>query len=406
MTRVLIFGDDMRICLTLVRAFGRAGKEVHIVPLDRKSPVLRSRYITKVHILPDHRLDFEGWRREVGALVSHTAFDLIVPCVDTVQIAMDLNRDLFTGLNLALPDRRNWKTLFDKEHTHRVAGALGIPMASCALLKQSDTPDSLIHTYGLPIVIKPQQSNRADRLAADEKVFIATDRTQLETYMLQLSDRSGYLVEAYFQGSGVGVSVLADKGNIVLAFQHRRLREGWGGSSSYRISETVDEGLLEACGKLMRHTEHHGVCMFEFRKNLETGAWILLETNARFWGSMPLPIALGVDFPNQLHALMTGKPTIPPVTYRAGVRSRNTVLDGFNILRSLSHGRPFGNFLADVAVFVLQPVWWLIGREKNDSFVADDLLPGMIELVRLPRDMLRKVAIKPGAGGRTSVEQP
>ena len=67
--------------------------------------------------------------------------------------------------------------------------------------------------------------------------------------LVSLTDRSRYLVESYFEGSGVGVSVLAHEGEILQIFQHRRLREGKGGNSSYRISETVNPAFARLAGK-------------------------------------------------------------------------------------------------------------------------------------------------------------
>ena len=58
--------------------------------------------------------------------------------------------------------------------------------------------------------------------------------------------------QSYFAGVGVGVSVLARNGEILHAFQHRRLREGRGGSSSYRVSEQVDSRTLPCVPKNLR----------------------------------------------------------------------------------------------------------------------------------------------------------
>ena len=44
--------------------------------------------------------------------------------------------------------------------------------------------------------------------------------------------------------------------------------------------------------------------MFEFRVDNGSGAWALLEVNARPWGSLPLPVALGADFPYRWYRLL------------------------------------------------------------------------------------------------------
>jgi hypothetical protein len=50
--RVLVFGDEMRIFLAVVRSLGRAGKEVHAAPFNWHSPALKSKYISAIHHLP------------------------------------------------------------------------------------------------------------------------------------------------------------------------------------------------------------------------------------------------------------------------------------------------------------------------------------------------------------------
>src|SRR5207244_10485778 len=135
-----------------------------------------------------------------------------------------------------------------------------------------------------------------DRPGSAGKVWFVETEPELRRVLTVIPEPSRYLVEAYFEGSGVGVSVLVRDGEILHAFQHRRLREGRGGSSSYRVSEPVNQALYCACEKICDRTDLTGVCMFEFRYNPGNKSWILLETNARFWGSVPLPLSLGVDF--------------------------------------------------------------------------------------------------------------
>jgi hypothetical protein len=216
-----------------------------------------------------------------------------------------------------------------------------------------------------------------------------------------LDDPGRFLVEGYFEGVGVGVSVLAENGVVLQAFQHRRLRQGRGGSSSYRVSEPIDPRLREACDKICRRTNLTGVCMFEFRVNPSDRSWILLETNARFWGSSPLPISLGVDFPRFLYDLLVHQARHPLATYPVGIRSRNFILDGFNLFKrppGLQAG-PIGRWVADIGDFLMQPIRWSSGRERSDTFVRDDLAPAFWECATVLRTLGRRP-------GRTRIAPP
>jgi predicted ATP-grasp superfamily ATP-dependent carboligase len=391
--RVLVIGDDMRIFLAVVRSLGRAGKEVHAAPFNWHAPALGSKYVSVTHRIPRYSDDPAAWRDAVLALLKAHKFELVVPCCDRAIIPLHVHRRDFHGVRIAIPDEVSMTLMFDKERTRALCTELWIPVAAGARLDPSDTAEGLAARYGLPLVLKPRQSFAIDRLDAAGKVWIVDDAAELRDLLCNIDDTSRYLVESCFPGVGVGVSVLAQEGEILHAFQHRRLREGRGGSSSYRISETVDGRLLEACNKISRHTKLTGVCMFEFRFNPATRDWILLETNARFWGSMALPLSLGVDFPRYLYDLLVHNKRHEPAPYEAGIRSRNLVLDGFNLVAGLRHmqRRDVGPWVADLGNYLAQPFRWAIGKERSDSFVADDPWPGVLECATLLKSIGQRI---------------
>lgn len=396
--RVLVLGDDMRIFLAVVRSLGRAGKEVHAAPFNWRSPTLKSRYVAQTHRLPRYGDDAAAWLAAVLDLLDEHAFDLVIPCCDRVIIPLDTHRHELARHAVAIPHAKAMELLFDKERTRGLCAELGVPVAEGARLRPGDTPHALARQFGLPLVIKPRKSYWIDKLDTWGRVWIVESEAELETLLPAIPQPSRYLVESYFEGAGVGVSVLAENGRILHAFQHRRLRQGKGGCSSYRISEPVDPELVSACEKICRATNLTGVCMFEFRRSLQDRSWVLIETNARFWGSMALPLSLGVDFPLFLYDLMVHGKRHAPVRYSAGIRSRNLVLDGYNLLNGLRELRlrQIGSWSADVAGFLAQPIGWLSGRERSDSFVGDDLRPALWECGMLCRSIGQKLAHRPG----------
>jgi predicted ATP-grasp superfamily ATP-dependent carboligase len=61
--------------------------------------------------------------------------------------------------------------------------------------------------------------------------------------------------------------------------------------------------------------------MVEFRVDERDGVPKLMEVNGRFWGSLPLAIAAGVDFPYLLYRAYRGE-SIQAGAYELGVTSR------------------------------------------------------------------------------------
>ena len=55
----------------------------------------------------------------------------------------------------------------------------------------------------------------------------------------------------------------------------------------------------------------HGVAMVECKRTPE-GDFVLMEINAKFWGSHDLALAAGVNFPGDLVALLEGRALSEP----------------------------------------------------------------------------------------------
>ena len=380
---VLVLGDDIRIFLAVVRALGRAGKNVHAVCFDDRSPALKSKYVSKVHMLPNYSVDSNAWLQSLLHILQQNNIDLLIPCTDPWIIMLNMHRRELNGFNLAIPNPVEMEDLFDKELTHELCKTLGVATVKARRLRQSDNQNSLIGEFGLPLVIKPRRSYWLDQLDTWGRVYIVETAPELQDVLMSIKDHDRYLVESYFEGQGCGISILAEDGDILQAFQHRRLREGRGGSSSYRISESLRAGMLKDCEKISIQMKHTGVCMFEFRINDAHKKWVLLEINARFWGSMALPLSLGLDFPNLLYDLLVNGQRRPQKAYKAGIRSRNIFLDGWNLLSQLKRMRPnrILPWLAGITDFCLQPVRWIAGLEYTDSFVLDDPKPALYEIL-------------------------
>src|SRR5690606_14488164 len=99
------------------------------------------------------------------------------------------------------------------------------------------------------------------------------------------------------------------------------------GGSSYRRSVELDPEMLDAARRLIRTLNYTGVAMVEFKLNRQTGKWVFIEINGRFWGSLPLAISAGVDFPAYLYRMMTEGLTKFPTHYNIGIHSRSLVDD-------------------------------------------------------------------------------
>jgi protein-tyrosine-phosphatase len=239
-------------------------------------------------------------------------------------------------------------------------------------------------------MVKPRRSYALQTLGARGKVRAVRDADALAK-VLREADPDETLLEQFFPGWGIGVSVLASRGRVLQAFEHHRVRE-LAGASYYRISAPLTPELTRACEAMVAAVPYTGVAMFEFKRN-DSGDWILLEVNARPWGSMPLPLALGVDFPYRWYRLLAAGEEAPAVEYRTGVYGRNLVPDLYASWAEATGLRlgpiPMAKFIALRGVELLRMV---TGREVHDVLVRDDPRPGVAELFEISAAIRRRLA--------------
>ena len=62
--------------------------------------------------------------------------------------------------------------------------------------------------------------------------------------------------------------------------------------------------------------------MVEFKKDTRTGEYVLMEINPKFWGSLDLAIAAGVDFPGLACRMALEGDIAPVCSYATGVKFR------------------------------------------------------------------------------------
>lgn len=344
---VLVLGEDTRSFLSVIRSLGEAGYEVHVVCYDKKSSSLKSKYIRSAQYYNYQALTQDEWLSNVIALIERYQFDLIVPCDErAIYPLWSAKQDLPEHTQLAIGNQEVLDALFDKWETKQLAIACNVPAAHGEKADLSKTSyDEIKQTFGKQFVIKPLQSFEESNLNQRQKVAIIHCEKDYLDYQKSVLPEQLYLIEAFFIGKGEGLSVFAVDGEVYAAFAHVRVAEPiQGGGSSYRKSVPLDDELLKATEAICSRTKLTGVAMFEYRRNLQTKQWILVEVNARFWGSLPLAIYAGIDFP-ALYAdyLVKGHLPKPLKEYRIPVFARSFISDIYEMKREYETGCSEGN---------------------------------------------------------------
>jgi len=393
--KALVLGDDTRSFLATVRSLGRRGIEVHVAPYDHSAPALRSRFIKKVHAIPYYLGGGNAWLEAMRALLAAERFDLIIPCEERSLLPLTRHRAMFEpACRLAIPDEAGMAAFFDKFATRELAQATRVAVAPGRLLADNDSAQSLCAAFSLPLVLKYRKSYSWENLYVRKAAFVIHTLPELERWLETHPRAPGEVfVEGFFPGLGGGVSVLCDQGRVLQAFEHQRAHEV-AGSSYYRRSVALDASRLAAVAAMVERVGYTGLAMFEYKLDTENGDWRLLEVNARPWGSLPLPVALGVDFPYFLYRLLVDGVAEPQAAYQPDIYGRNFIPDLWQLRSALAaQARHPLRALRHLGAWLGEFTRVLTGREKQDLWVRDDPRPARVELFQFMRDRLQSLRL-------------
>lgn len=381
--KVLILGNDTRSFLAVIRSLGRRGIEVHVAWCDPDCPARYSRYVTKFHAIPKFSLDSMGWKTTLEAILRQENFDLIIPCGDPSIIPLQRHRQDFQAFSpLYLLDDRTFGITYNKRETTILARRLGIPVPEEIEVTSSEELHEALQKIPLPIVLKPLTSFTLDNLDQHHDVRKAYSREKAQQIAEEMLAKGPVLLQENFIGQGTGVELIAESGEILSVFQHLRLHEPpEGGAGTYRKSVTLHPDLYNAAARFIDALNYTGVAMFEFKLDPKTGRWVFLEINARFWGSLPLAVAAGIDFPWYLYQLLVDRKRQFNRTYREELYCRDWTgdIDWFRSNLRADHANPYLHTVPLKKVFG-ELVNILALRERSDTFTMDDPYPAVVDL--------------------------
>ena len=395
---VLVLDADQPAALAVLRSLARRGLRVEVASTDSRAIGRRSRHASAFWCHPDPLADADAFVQWLEAHLRSHAYGLVIPLTERSVVPLALQRDRFaTGL-IAVADADALAQVIDKQRTVALAATLGIPVPLAEPVHDAAQAPQAAQRLGYPVVVKPARSvGSQGGQRVQLSVSYAFDERELLTQVESALRYGPVLLQEYFAGDGVGIELIADRGELQYSFQHRRLHEVplTGGGSSLRISEEPHPDLVDAASKLMRALRWHGVAMVEFKRNPASGAFRLMEINGRFWGSLPLAVAAGADFPAMLHALMTTGAVGTWPAARAGIVGRQLARDLDWLEHVMRRNAPARLVQLPSAGQVLRDSLLVFSRRHRFD-VQDwrDPWPGLVDLARIMGGQWRRVAGK------------
>jgi predicted ATP-grasp superfamily ATP-dependent carboligase len=356
--RILLTDARYKHTLGAVRTLGKRGIYVIAGSSDRHSLSFYSKYCREKVVYPSPR-DEKKFVAFLCDYVRDKKVDVILPIGYLASVTLSRHKAEFEGLTkLPVADYSSMEIASDKDRTMKFAASLGIKVPRMYSGKDD--------VASFPVVVKG--------LMESGKVSYANSFQDLSRLNLENS-----LIQEYIPGEGYGFFALFNRGKPRAIFMHKRIREYpmTGGPST--VAESIyDEELKRQGLLLLEALNWHGVAMVEFKKDSRDNEFKLMEINPKFWGSLDLATASGVDFP-YLAAKMALEGDIEPLfAYKTGVRFRWLFPD--DTMHLLSNPGCLGTFLRD-----------FFDKDTRTNIWPGDILPNLLQVGDTALQLFRRI---------------
>lgn len=373
MKKVLVTDAQTRLALYAIRSLGEKGHLVHGLVDRRFNPRLgfgtNSKYLQKLLVWDTAERPEEEQAKELAELAR--GYDVLLP-INTLTIMLVAGHSqLFQDVGIFLPDFDKIAFIQNKANLCKHAAKLGIPIPRTYFPKNTQDLRGLIQRIQFPVYLKRCEEKE---YGPRERYRLAASPEQLLAGYLDLTKKHEELIlQEKIEGKIIGYFGFFDENSKEIAwFNHRRIRQYpyEGGPSSY--CESHYSALATSYGRrLLQSLNWKGLAMVEFVMGESEKELKLLEVNPRLWGSTPLAINAGVDFPYIWFQKSLGLPVKKIPDYRTGIRVRFLPKDLMAIAAEVKHDGRKIKLLLSGLLDLLDP------RVRDGVILMKDLKPAI-----------------------------
>ncbi len=320
MARVLVTDGHFRKTLAVVRSLGRKGVQVTVGERTRLNTSFFSKYSARRLVYPSPRQTPSQFIEFFLTEIKKNHYDCVFPMEEETLLLLAKHQPEISRYTYLLgPDSKKIEFVRDKGNLMQFASEAGIPAPRTFY----GLPSSGLSLDSIPIpaVVKPRVSSGSLGI-----VYVNKREDLIPSYR-RVHERFPFpIIQEWIPDGGgmYGFSALYDEtSRVKAAFIHRKWRmyPVQGGPST--LGEGVEHAQLMEMGlSLFQSLNWAGVGMAEFKLDPRDGVPKLLEVNPRFWGSLQLAIASGVDFPYLILKMARRESFEPVLHYASGKRFR------------------------------------------------------------------------------------
>ena len=373
-TTVLVTGGEHFGGLAAIRGLVLAGHDTWATVTRNHSYAAWSRLPAGTIRVPDPVVDPEPFAEAVVAAADRLGARVVLPGTDLALTSLARRLDSFRSgiaVGVCSPDLVERAT--SKTALSELAEAAGLDVPPTHVLTRANVEAAQI---AFPAVVKPPRSDveGADGSLVHTGARRVEDARALQDAIAQLGGNE-WLAQPYVSGELVAVAGVAWEGTVVAEI-HQLSRRIWPpdcGGSSYAATIEPDAERGRKVRRLVANLGWSGIFQVQLlRRGTEE---FLIDFNPRFYGTLALAIAAGINLPAVWVDLIRRVEIAPPPTYRVGVRFRAQGKD----LRALATSARAGAWGEATAGLVPR------ANTCHPVFTWDDPLPAIAGPIRIAR---------------------
>lgn len=278
---------------------------------------LWSRYAAWRDVAPDVRHERAGFIARVATLARERGPLIVYPgWNESIDALLDARDELPGEVQLPYGDARSVRELQDKGALPRHAGEAGL--STPATLIEASAGELLDVRIGAPCVIKPSRS-----VSALGATHVIDSEHEAQRLLRSVPGDERVLVQERAAGRLAGLAIVIDRRGRVVARHQQEATRTWpprAGTIAYATSVAPDGDLVEGVARLLRSVGFFGLAQLDFMRAGDRYA--LIDVNPRFYCTLPLALASGVNLPAAWHATVVDRALPSPGPYRLGVSFR------------------------------------------------------------------------------------
>lgn len=303
-----------RGALAAARSLSASGWAVGVGTPNASGLTCASRATRHRHVVPGPETGEDAFVDAIGAAVRGQGYEIVFPGGDAELMALSARRDEIPARVPYAPHEFVERAV-DKIALVEAAAAAGLAQPSSA-----EATESAIDSWPTPAIVKAA-SHAAGATVGQRRIEaeIAPDRDSAR----RLSDRVRRLggtpiLQESIDGDLLAVTAVCDPDGKLLEARAQVSDRTWPvatGVTARARSVVLDNELEDGVRRLLADLRWFGVAQLQFIAPGE-GAPKLIDFNGRFYGTLGLAVANGLDLPTTWAALATGRTPPPPSSAR------------------------------------------------------------------------------------------